>query len=68
MSCRYAVGVLNKATGTLKYTEVESGRILRMEPRARAINYAATGAGAVEEKQDREKLVQQNRRWDRESW
>lgn len=60
--CRYAVGVLDKATGVLKYAEIEAGQILRMEPRATCVNYEATDAGASASALDREKQIAQNRR------
>ncbi len=59
---RYAVGVLDRARGTLKYTEVQAGQVIRVEPRARSIDYQASGAGAAEADLDREKAIAQNRR------
>ena len=40
---RYAVGLLDKRTGEVRYAEVNGGHIIRMEPRARGTNYGPTG-------------------------
>ena len=60
--CRYAIGVRQKGSTILKYAEIQSGQILRVEPQARSISYEATDNGASEEALDREKLIAQNRR------
>ncbi len=41
--CRYAVGLLDKRSGVMKYAEVNGGSIVRMEPRAAGTNYGPTG-------------------------
>ena len=63
MQCRYAIGVLDKASGTLKYAEIQAGQVLRVEPRAKSIQYEPTEAGASQSALDREKQMAQNRRY-----
>ena len=41
---RYAVGVLDKRQGVMRYAEVGAGAVVRMEPRARGVNYGPSGA------------------------
>ena len=43
LTCRYAVGLLDKRTGVMKYMEVSGGSIIRMEPHARGTNYGPSG-------------------------
>lgn len=40
--CRYSLGVFDRSTGTLKIAPIQGNRILRMEPRARDLDYSAT--------------------------
>ncbi|CAL5226977.1 g9863 [Coccomyxa viridis] len=42
-ACRYAMGLLDKRSGVMKYAEVNGGSIVRMEPRAAGTNYGPTG-------------------------
>ena len=56
------MGVLDRARGTLKYAEVQAGRVVRVEPRARSISYQASGVGAAEGELDRDMAIAQNRR------
>ncbi len=63
MLCRYALAVLDKESGKLTYSEVESGRVLRMEPRAHSLDFTPSKKGALAGERDRAQLVQQNRRW-----
>ncbi len=58
---RYAVGVLDKQTGLLRYAEVGSGSIVRMEPRARGVNYGPTGT-VTEQDGDIQARILQNKR------
>lgn len=60
--CRYAIGIRQKGSNILKYAEIQSGQVLRVEPRAVSISYDATDVGASETALDREKLIAQNRR------
>lgn len=58
---RYAVGVLDKASGVMRYAEAGTGNIVRMEPRARGVNYGPTGA-RTEHEDDRQARVLQNKK------
>ena len=58
---RYAVGVLDKASGVMRYAEVGTGNIVRMEPRARGVNYGPTGA-ITEHVDDRQARILQNKK------
>lgn len=58
---RYAVGVLDKASGVMRYAEAGTGNIVRMEPRARGVNYAPTGA-RTEQEDDRQARILQNKK------
>ena len=44
---RYAVGVLDKSEGVMRYAEI--GGIVRMEPRVRGVPYGPSGATTVQE-------------------
>eukprot|EP00271_Cylindrocystis_brebissonii_P008672 TRINITY_DN23146_c0_g1_i1.p1 TRINITY_DN23146_c0_g1~~TRINITY_DN23146_c0_g1_i1.p1 ORF type:complete len:549 (+),score=95.87 TRINITY_DN23146_c0_g1_i1:281-1927(+) len=44
--CQYALGVFNKEKGTLQVVPIAGGKVLRMEPRVRGVQY---GVGALEE-------------------
>ncbi|CAL8464180.1 g3715 [Coccomyxa elongata] len=60
-ACKYAVGVLDKQTGVLSYAEVGSGSIVRMESRARGVNYGPTGT-VTEQDGDIQARILQNKR------
>ncbi|KAK9810198.1 hypothetical protein WJX72_006510 [[Myrmecia] bisecta] len=60
--CRYAMGILDKASGVMKYTEIQAGRIIRMEPQTHGIDYRASQDGAAKEEQDRESRMVNNKR------
>lgn len=59
---RYALGILDRKSGILRYSEVEGGQIIRIEPRAHSLNYTATKSGIVTEPEDKVLLAQKNRR------
>lgn len=54
--------MLDKATGTLQYSEIEGGRILRVEPRVRSIDYKPVGGGAADEPAELAESARQKRR------
>lgn len=59
---RNAIGIFDRKAAVLNYTEVEGGRVLRMEPRARGLDYGPTaGGGNVEI--DRALRLANNKRW-----
>lgn len=60
--CRYAVGVLDKETGVMRYAEVGTGSIIRMEPRARGVDYGAH-RGAAAQEDDLAARILANKRW-----
>ena len=53
--------MLDKRTGVLRYAEVGTGSIVRMEPRARGVNYGPTGA-LTEQQDDIQARILQNKR------
>lgn len=58
---RYAVGVLEREAAVLRYSEAEGGRVLRMEPRARGLDYGPTALGSNVEL-DRELRLANNKK------
>ena len=60
-SGRYAVGSIEEGSAVLRYSEVAGERVLRMEPRARGVDYGsvATGANAA---MDREMRLAHNKK------
>jgi hypothetical protein len=58
---RFALGVLDKRTRQLRYAEVGSGSIIRMEPRSRGVNYGPTGT-ITEQAETAEARILQNKR------
>ncbi|KAL0052362.1 hypothetical protein WJX82_000885 [Trebouxia sp. C0006] len=62
LPCRYAIGVLDKATGKMKAMDAEAGRIIRMEPRCPDVKYEDTGAGVRSEPLDAETRMKEYKR------
>lgn len=59
---RYAIGVLDKSNGRMQTMDVESGRIVRMEPRCPGVEYEDTGAGVRSEPLDAETRMKEYKR------
>lgn len=59
---RYAIGMLNKATGQMQAMNAEAGRIIRMEPRCPGVDYEDTGAGVRSEPLDAETRMKEYKR------
>ena len=59
---RYAVGLLDKATGKMQAMDAEAGRIIRMEPRCSGVEYEDTGAGVRSEPLDAETRMKEYKR------
>ncbi|KAL3159889.1 hypothetical protein ABBQ38_010286 [Trebouxia sp. C0009 RCD-2024] len=62
LPCRYAIGMLDKATGKMQAMSAEAGRIIRMEPRCPGVNYEDTGAGVRSEPLDAETRMKEYKR------
>ena len=60
---RYAVGMLDKATGQMQTMNAEAGRIIRMEPRCPGVDYEDTGAGVRSEPLDAETRMKEYKRY-----
>ena len=60
---RYAVGMLDKATGQMQAMNTEAGRIIRMEPRCPGVVYEDTGAGVRSEPLDAETRMKEYKRY-----
>ena len=60
---RYAVGMLDKATGKMQAMSAEAGRIIRMEPRCPGVDYEDTGAGVRSEPLDAETRMKEYKRY-----
>lgn len=61
--CRYAIGMLDKATGQMQAMNAEAGRIIRMEPRCPGVDYEDTGAGVRSEPLDAETRMKEYKRY-----
>lgn len=55
------MGVLDKRTGELRYAEVCGGGIVRMEPRARGVNYGPTGITTEQATTVQDRILQNKR-------
>ena len=61
--CSYGIGVLDTGTAVLRAAPAEGGRVLRMEPRVRGLDYDLTAAPAKDPVvMDREMRLANNKR------